>query len=505
MSKRSLISKTLSGLKWSYLATIVQALVSLLILMILSRLLSPSDFGLLAIALIYMSMAEIVSKMGIGPAIAQRLDLTFRHTEVAFTLSVMLGASVTAATWLFAPLVGLIFKEPAMVEVLRGLSVVFVISGAGNVSEYLLYRELRFKSLTTTKILSHVVGYGFTSIAMAFLGFGIWSLVWGTIARHTIYSLMVIRYSPPPLRPRLAVQEATDLIGYGVGFSFTWFLNSVAQQIGPFVIGRFMGVTSLGYYTRAHSLILFPLQLGFVLIHILFPVISKRQQHKEILRIVYLHGIEMLWLMGLPVSILVFMSAPEIVAVVLGEQWDPVTPILSILAPVVLFATCGIISTPLVRGLGAIYGEAKRQAVFVLFMAVGTWLGSRWGLSGVVTAITVAWLVVYLLMTQLALSLLGLSWRSLIRLHLPALWAGGWVALVLWVTVHQLRSISLPAVVLLIVEFLIWIATVAIAMHFAPSSARPLFPGWVIRNVPFNSMGKTGVYLQNGLMWLGRR
>ena len=392
-----------------------------------------------------------------------------------------------------------------MVEVLRGLSVVFVISGAGNVSEYLLHRELRFKNLTTTEILSHTIGYGFTSIAMAFLGFGIWSLVWGTIARHTIYSLMVIRYSPPPLRPRLAVQEAADLIGYGVGFSFTWFLNFVAQQAGPLVIGRFMGATSLGYYNRAYSLILLPLQLGFVLIHVLFPAISKRQQHREILGVVYLNGIEMLWLMGLPVSVLIFMSAPEIVAVVLGEQWDPVTPILSILAPIILFAACGSINIPLVRGLGATYGEAKRQAMFILSMAVGIWLGSRWGLSGVVAAITVAWFVVHLLMTQLVLSLLGLSWRSLIRLHLPALWAGGWVAVVLWVAVHQLRSVSPPAVVLLIVELLIWIATVSVAMHFAPSSVRPLFPGWVIRNVPFNTMGKAGIYLHSSLRWLGRR
>ena len=496
---RSLTKRTLSGLKWSYVAAIAEGLLSLLLLATLSRLLRPADFGLLAIALIFIELAETFSKLGVGPSIVQRLNLTDRHIEIAFTLSMVLGAMMTAATCLLAPLSGPFFDEPRMPQILKVLSIIFVITSVGVVPEHLLRRHLQFKDLMVANTLSLAIGYGLTAIVMALLGFGVWSLVWGTIMRRSIHTLIVIRYSPPPLRLRLAMGEASDLLSYGAGFSLAGVLNFIAQQGGPLVIGRWLGVTSLGYYTRAYSLISVPLRLSWPLIHVLFPAMSERQHQRERLRDIYPHGVEMLSVMALPASVFVFVSAPEVVAVILGKEWDAVVPILRTLALIIPFTMCEAMNPPLLRALGTVYRETFIQGVFVVLIVVGTWLGSRWGVSGVAVAIVIAWICVHLLMTQIALLMLELRWWRLLRCHLPALWVGVWAALALWVTVAQLRTLALPAGLVLLFEILIWVAAVVAAMVCAPPFARLLSVPWTLAYAPLDALGTPGRYLRNAL------
>lgn len=501
----SLISRTQAGLKWSYVAVIGQALLSLLILAILSRLLPPVDFGRIGIALIFVALAETISRLGIGPALVQRFDLTSRHIEVAFALSIGLGAGMAAVIWLLAPLSGSFFGDPVVPQILRTICVVFIVTSIGIVSEYMLRRRLEFRNLAVADILSYVVGNGLTTIGMAFLGFGVWSLVWGMIVRHTMYTLIVVRYSPPPFRIRLTMPETTDLLNYGTGFSLISMFNFVAQQSGPVVIGRWLGVVSLGYYTRAYSLITPALNFSFTLINVLFPAISERQQQRERLRIIYFHGVEMLSLVAFPAAVLLYAGAPEIVVVVLGGQWDAVVPVLRILALAMPFIMCGAMDPPLVRGLGAVYQEMRRQVVFAVLIFIGAWFGSNWGLAGVAMAIVAAWIAFYLLMAQLALSLLGGSWRDLRRRYHPALWVGGWVAFALWLSVPLLRDTSLPVFAKLVTEILIWSSVVFTAIYFAPSFARPAFVGWMVANVSFDALGRPGCCLGKVLAQLNRR
>ena len=505
MNAGSLTARTLSGVKWFYLAAIGQVLMSLLILTILARLLTPTEFGLFGIAIIFVGLGETVARWGLGPSIVQRLDLTSSHVGTASLLSVTFGTSLTALVWLLAPLSGAYFDEPAMPGIIRILSLVFAISGVGNVSEYLLHRRLRFRRLMVANLSSYFIGNGLVTITMAFLEFGVWSLVWGTVARYAIHAAVVVRYQPPRRLLRLRGREAAELLGFGTGISLISIFNSVAQHSGPFVIGRFLGASSLGYYTRAYSLILPMLNLGFALIQVLFPAMSERQQKREHLRAVYLHGVEALALAAASFSALVLVGAREIVAVALGEDWGEVVPVLRILAVVVLCAFCSAINSPLIRALGAVYGEAWRQAGFALLAAGGAWLGSRWGLEGVAAAVAGAWLAGHLLLTRLVLSLLGLRWRDLLRRHMPALWAGGWAAAALWMTVHHLRAVSPSVFATLLAELFVWAAAVTASLYLGPAFVRPSFIGWMTANVRFDTMGAPGRFLRRAFLRLERR
>lgn len=495
--------RTLSGLGWAYLAAACQALLILLVLAILSRLLTPADFGLFGIAWIFMDLATRLGQTGIGHTLIQRDELGDRHVETAFSLSVILGIATGMAIWLLAPFVGRVFDEPVVTRLLRALSAVFVIAGVGVVSGHLLRRNLRFKQVMVADLLAYSVGYGLTATTLAFHGFGVWSVVWGEIVRALVHTATVISYCPPRLRFRPATRETIDLISGGTGLSFVQAFDFIIQTGGHFAVGRWLGATSLGYYTRADRLAWLPFQyIGGSLFEVAFPAMAQRQKQTDRLRVIYLHGTEMLSLVVLPAGIMLLVGAPEIVTVVLGGQWGTTVPVLQILALAAPLRMCGILNVAAVRASGAAYGEAWRQAVHAFLVVLGAWLGSRWGLAGVAAGMVGAQVIAHLLMAQAALSLLGLGWRRLLRCHLPALWAGAWAALALWLTAEGLRTLEWPAMLTLVVETVVWGVTVVTVTYHAPSFARPLSFPWALAHLPFEALGTPGRHMRSGLKWL---
>ena len=197
----SLSARTLDGMKWSYLSTFSRALLSLLVLVFLARLLTPVDFGLFGIAWIFIALGARFAQSGIGPAVVQRHELTGRHIQAGFTLSMVFGIAMMAVIWLFAPLISGFFNETIVSRILQALSVVFIIQSVGVIPAHLLRRNLQFKQLMVANILAYSVGYGLTAVALAFQGFGVWSLVWGEVMRVVIYTTTVVLYSPQGLRP----------------------------------------------------------------------------------------------------------------------------------------------------------------------------------------------------------------------------------------------------------------------------------------------------------------
>ena len=500
----SLGARALGGAGWSWLTIVARTLLSLLVLAVLSRLLTPGDFGLIGMAWILMELATRFGLTGIGHALIQQDVLTNRHVETALALSLVLGGAMTAAVWLLAPLLGRFFDEPMVTRPLQALSVACVIVGVGVVPGHLLRRVLRFKPLMVAELLAYLVGYGLIATVLAFRGFGVWALVWGELVRVLIHTATVTLYSPLRQRPRLAAREAADLFSRGVGLSLIQFFDFIVRMGGYFIVGRWLGAASLGYYTRADRLASLPFQYaGGSLFEVAFPAMAQRRRQIDRLRMVYLHGTEALSLAMLPVGIMMLVSAPEIVAAVLGGQWGATVPVLQILALAIPFQTCGILNVAAVRASGAaVYGETWRQAAHAFLVVLGAWFGSRWGLTGVAVAMVGAQIVAHLLMAQAALSLLGLDWRRLLRCHLPALWTGAWVALALWLTARGLRALESPAVPALAVEIVVCgVVAVTVTRH-APSFVHPPSIAWALAHLPFEALGTPGRCMRSGLEWL---
>ena len=497
---KGLTSKTLSGLQWTYLSFVGRITLSFCIIAVLARMLAPSHFGLFGMVLIFVGLAEMVGRHAIGPAIVQRIDLTDRHVDTGFLLILTIGAVLTAATWSLAPQIGRLFDEPMVPVLTRTASLVLIVNSAGVVPEHMLRRALQFKNLAVADILAEAVGYGLTALILASQGFGVWSLVWGMIMRRIVHVVVVLVFNPHSLKLSFSLQEAKALLQFGSGLALVGLFNFIAQRGSYFIIGRWLGAASLGYYTQASRLVSVPFEaVSLTLLNVLFPAMSARQQQIDRLQVVYLCAVELLSLLVIPASALVIVGAPEMVAIVLGSQWQAVVPTVQILAVALPFQICSGLNVPPVRALGGVYREALCQAVWALAIVVGVYFGIRWDLRGAAVSVVISWVLIQLLTVQLALSLLELDWRRFLRCYVPALWAGAWSGVAAWAMAQYVGALPLPAFGILFLEFLAWLVTLLAAMYIAPPFARPRFSAWVMTHLHFERLGPMGYCLRRGL------
>lgn len=431
----------LAGFLWQYASVFSQGLLQLAVFAVLARLLTPADFGLLGIAMIFVGFASLLSRLGVGPAIIQRDSLTDKHIRVGFTLSILSSVVLMVTIWAVTPAVAMFFDDPRLPAVLYAVSLNFVLVGFGVVAESLLRRELLFRRLMWANVGSYALGYAVLGITLAATGFGVWALVGATLAQGGMKSLLLLLWRPHPVVPSLARQELWDLVRFGGGFTLARIFNYSASKGDYFVVGRALGAGQLGLYTRAYQLMMLPATyFGQVLNSVLFPVMAKVQGERTRLRRIYGVGIAMTSLVSAPLSALMIVSAPEIVAVVLGSKWLEAIIPFQILAVGVLPRVSYKIDDSLARALGVMYRRSVRDAAYAGAVVLGSWMGLRWGLQGVAVGVLCAVVLNHALAVRMSLTLLECSASEWLKAQAPGVLVGTAVLLVTWPTRLALSS-----------------------------------------------------------------
>ena len=181
---RSLTERTIRASIWAVSSVGVQYILRILLTAVLARLLSPEDFGLLAATGIILQFFQLLSQMGVGPAIIQREDLQEIHLRVGFTFSILFTSVLAILIWLLAPWFAQVFYSANMVWILRTVVFSVALLGISLVPEALLQRKLKFRKLTEIEIVSFILGYALFGVVLAALGFGVWALVCAVIAQN---------------------------------------------------------------------------------------------------------------------------------------------------------------------------------------------------------------------------------------------------------------------------------------------------------------------------------
>ncbi len=442
----NLTRSTFFGFAWQYASFISQAVLQIIVLAVLARLLTPEDFGVLGIAMIFVGFAALFSQLGVGPALIQRSELTPIHIRVGFTLSVLLSLVLMLLIMAVSPLTASFLKNDQATRVLYVVSLNFLLAGFGVVAESLLKRELQFKSLMWANVWSYLLGYALVGIALAWLGYGVWALVWATLAQSLVKSILLLVLRPHPVMPSLARREIGELLFFGGGFTLARFLNYSANQGDYFVVGRMMGAEVLGVYSRAYQLMMLPAKyFGQVLTVVLFPVMAKLQDENRQLTKTYLSGIAMVALVSAPLGALMIVSAAEIVEVLLGPKWtDTVIPFQILTLGVVARGSYKI-DDSLARALGAMYRRSARDGVYAAAVVLGSVIGLRWGLTGVAVGVLIAVVINHILALRMSVDLLGCSWSQIVSALSPALYPTIIVAAAATSTRALLLSYDAPA------------------------------------------------------------
>lgn len=377
------------GVRWAAISSGVVAAIQLLQTLVLARILSPEEFGLMAIVVLVLNFAQIYADMGISGALVHRQDATKEQLSSLFWLNCLAGVVVFLVTVAFAPIVASVFGEPRLAHLIFCTALIFLIWPIGGQFALLLQKELDFRTLALCEIASAVLAAGVTIVA-ASEGYGALSLVLGKLAgaglTAVVYGVIGWRRWRPSLH--FSSRDLKGYLSFGLYQMGQTTLIFAASQIDQLYVGIVLGTQALGYYAFAWNLVLQPMmKLNYVLTRVAFPVFARVQLDKLRLQRGYLLLEWLLVSINAPVLIGCFVTAPLLVPTLFGSQWLPAVSIVQILALVSLLISIMNPADSLIFAKGRTDLAFRWRLWLLLPELVGIYVGGRLGgLPGVALA-----------------------------------------------------------------------------------------------------------------------
>ena len=324
-------NKFVNGILWSSISFLIIAILQLGFLSVLSRLLNPSDFGIISIANLSLNFLTYFSQIGITPAIIQKQNLSDDDVTSAFYLSLIISILVFLTSFLIAPQISIFFKMPNLTNILRILSISFIASGFSAVSIGLISKSFDFKYLTFIETISFVIGYGLIGIGMAYYGFGVWSLVGVGLSQPIIKSTLAFIRVKHTLKIPQNLNGINHFFLFGGKFSLLGFLEFMTFNIDSIVVGKFLGANLAGVYNRALVIANLPIQHPVTVINkVLFPYLSSVNDQDGKMKL----GVQLTILcvggFAFATSFGISAASSDLVKVLLGSKWYSVIPVLKL-------------------------------------------------------------------------------------------------------------------------------------------------------------------------------
>ncbi|MGD2159341.1 MAG: oligosaccharide flippase family protein [Anaerolineales bacterium] len=377
-----------SALLWQSLQHIGVKLIFLARLLVLARLLSPDDFGLLAIASVAIDILMRITDFGMIPALVQRVEANDAHYDAAWTVGVVRALVVSGVTLVAASLVSTVFAEPRAIDIIRVLALRPIIDAAASIKVAELTRELNFRSLAFMKIPKALANTLVSIVLAPWLG--VWALVAGTLAGPSAY--MILSYVLAPYRPRLNLDfgAAQSLIRFGRWIFLTGLIAMAGQSLLRAIISRELGATELGLYYLAASLAFLPAEVASQVVgEVSFPFYARLQTDVKQVALAFKSILTSLAVLIIPSSGLLIALTPSLVDTILGSQWEGTAPIIRVLALANIIGLLGETVGPILRGTGRPAKAFFSSAVQYTFLVVFVWgLAQRFGVVGA----AIAWL-----------------------------------------------------------------------------------------------------------------
>jgi PST family polysaccharide transporter len=432
---------------------------------VLARLLTPRDFGLVAMVGPAVALVALVQDLGLGQATIQRERITRRQIQalfwVAFGVSVVLAGALAASSGLIAQFYG----EPAVAPLAVAFAGLVLVWSLNTQPVAILSRDMRFTALAVTDVVAATVGFA-VGAGVAYFYRTYWALFFGTLAAGVTTVVLTFTFSRfSPGLPRLA-PDLRAMLGFGGAVSGFNVVNFLARNADQVLIARFHGAAALGLYERAYKLLLFPLQqVTHPLSRVMMPLLSRRQSDPVGYRRAYLDCITLLMLVTHPAIVTATVFAHDVFLLLLGERWVDAAPIFVWLGIAgmhqVMTSTMGWLF--LSQGRGRDYFVVG--AVSCVLTLCAFVIGLPWGPVGVAMALTLSELSLKAPLAWIVAGRQGpVSLKDLVRAALPhaaALGTTAGVALALSAKVEAAGLVTLGAAT--IVAYLVYGATLALA------------------------------------------
>lgn len=379
-----------SNVRWIAISQAARICTQLVGLVVLARLLPPSEYGLMAMATVVINFAYLLRDMGTAAAVVQKENLTEDTTNTVFWLNVGLGLTLGIALFVLSPLIAAGFRSPRLIPVLWVLALVFPVTSTAAVHQALLERKSSFKLLARIEIISSIFGLTI-ALALAYADFGVFSLAYQTLAVAVLSSIQIWFASRWIPKARWSNTEFKSIWRFSGNFTGFTFINFFARNADSMIIGRILGAAALGVYSQAYRLMMFPLQsMTAVANRALFPVMSRQQNDREQMSKLYFRSLRLIATVTAPLMAGLWVLREPFVELTLGKQWSDVAIILAWLAPV------GFVQS-LTSTTGTVFMATGRTDILMrlgligaILMVASFFIGVQWGIEGVAICYLIA-------------------------------------------------------------------------------------------------------------------
>lgn len=409
-SDDNLSQKVSRGALWITVGTICSRGLGLISSIILARLLLPSDYGIMAIAMATIGIAENLTQTGFGSALIQKQKRPEEFLNTAWTFELVKYLFLFLILFILAPIFAHFFNEPAASAVLRVISFGLIFRGLKNIGVVYFRKKLDFKKqfiFITVPLIIYVV----VVIPLAFILKNVWALVWASIVREIV--VCIISYIMHHYRPRLdfGIKKAKELFNFGKWILGNSLIVMIRKQGITMFVGKLLGIPVLGFYNRAEafSVMLFQQMTGVVW-QVGYPAYSQLQVDSIRLKRAYLLTLQLLTFIGLPMAGGLFVLSRDFTHLFLTDKWISIVPVIQVLC---LSAMIGFITTPagiMFQAVGKPSIGTKISAAGVIILAITIYpLSLKWGITGTAVSILLSILITLPVYCYMAIKIIKCS------------------------------------------------------------------------------------------------
>ena len=364
---------------------------------ILARLLTPADFGLIAMVSVFTEFVNLFKDLGLSMATIQKKDITHQQVSTLFWVNIAMSILLMCIAAAISPFVARFYGEPRLMLITIAIGSTFIFGGLIAQHTALMRRLMQFRTLAVTEIVPMAAGIVAAVIA-ALSGLSYWSLVIMLAVRGFVSVVMV--WSLSPWRPGWPARGSgvRAMLAFGGNLTGSKILDFFTRNGDNVIIGYALGSASLGIYTKAYALLTLPMsQINGPLRIIMIPALSRLQDEPDRYRRYYLQTLAAIAMITMPLATFLFVSANEIVDILLGSQWTAVVTTFRWLVPAAFLGAINFAPGWLFVSLGRAGAQFRWTILSAPVIVVGFLIGIHWGINGVAASVSVTWSSMFVL------------------------------------------------------------------------------------------------------------
>lgn len=390
----SLRKRTADGIIWSSIERFSVQFIQLIIQILIARILTPDDFGIIGMLAIFLAIAQSFIDSGFSNALIRKIDRTEIDNSTVFYFNIVVGVVFYAILYFTAPLIALFYDTPILTPVTRVISVGVFLNSLSIVQRAILTAKVDFKTQAKASLIAVVIS-GAIGLYMAHAGYGVWALVWQAVINYGINTLVL--WGLTKWRPlwTFSWDSFKDMFGFGSKLLLSGLIDTVFRNIYTIVIGKVYTSADLGYFTKANQFAQFPSSnLTGIMQRVTYPLLCEFQTEDERLRHVYRKYLRLSAYIIFPLMIGFAAVAHPLLIVLLTEKWEGAVVILQILCIAMMWYPIHAINLNLlqVKGRSDLFLrlEIIKKIILVVFLCITIPMGVIWMCIGQILSAMIA-------------------------------------------------------------------------------------------------------------------